>query len=37
MKTLILILAVAFIFSPQVRDTTANTLYSIARIIDSNR
>ena len=37
MKTIILIFAVAFIFSPGVRTATANTLYTVADIISSNR
>ena len=37
MKTLILIFAVAFIFSPSVRNLTANTLYTVADIISTNR
>lgn len=37
MKTIILIFAVAFIFSPSVRNLTANTLYTVADIISTNR
>lgn len=37
MKTLILIFAVAFIFSPSVRNLTANTLYTVADIISTTR
>ena len=35
MKTIILIFAVAFIFSPGVRNLTANTLYTVADVISS--
>ena len=35
MRTIILIFAVAFIFSPSVRNVTANTLYTVADVISS--
>jgi hypothetical protein len=35
MRTIILIFAVAFVFSPSVRNATANTLYTVADIISS--
>jgi len=35
MRTIILIFAVAFIFSPGVRNLTANTLHTVADIISS--
>ena len=35
MKTIILIFAVAFIFSPGVRNLTANALYTVADVISS--
>jgi hypothetical protein len=37
MRTIILIFAVAFVFSPEVRNATANTLYTVADIISTNR
>jgi hypothetical protein len=37
MQTILVIFAVAFIFSHQVKTVTANTLYTIADIIYSNR
>lgn len=37
MRTIILIFAVAFIFSPNVRTFTANTLYTVADVISGNR
>ena len=37
MRTIILIFAVAFVFSPGVRNATANTLYNVADIISTNR
>jgi NADH:ubiquinone oxidoreductase subunit 6 (subunit J) len=37
MKVIVLIFAVAFVLSPGVRVTTANTLYSVADIISSTR
>jgi hypothetical protein len=37
MRTILVIFAVAFIFSHQVKIVTANTLYTIADIIYSNR
>ncbi len=37
MRTIILIFAVAFIFSPGVRNLTANALYTAADIISTNR
>lgn len=35
MRTIILIFAVAFIFSPGVRNLTANALYTVADVISS--
>jgi len=35
MKTIILIFAVAFIFSPGVRNLTANAMYNVADVISS--
>lgn len=35
MRTIILIFAVAFIFSPGVRNLTANVLYTVADVISS--
>lgn len=35
MRTIILIFLVAFVFSPGVRNTTANTLYTVADLISS--
>jgi len=35
MKTIILIFAVAFIFSPGVRNLSANALYTVADVISS--
>ena len=35
MRTIILIFAVAFIFSPGVRNLTANALYTVADIIST--
>lgn len=35
MRTIILIFAVAFVFSPSVRNATANTLYTVADIIST--
>jgi hypothetical protein len=37
MKTILVVFALAFIFSHQVKDVTANTLYTVADIIYSNR
>ena len=37
MKTIILIFAVAFIFSPGVRNLTANALYAVADTISTTR
>lgn len=37
MRTITLIFVVAFIFSPSVRNFTANTLYTVADIISTNR
>lgn len=36
MKVFLLIFVVAFIFSNQVRDVTAKTLYTVADLISSN-
>ena len=37
MKVIVLIFAVAFIFSPSVRNLTANTLYTVADVISTTR
>ena len=37
MRMITLIFVVAFIFSPSVRNMTADTLYTVADIISSNR
>jgi hypothetical protein len=37
MKVLTLVFVVAFVFSPQVRVTTANVLYSLADMISESR
>ena len=36
MKTILLIFVVAFILSPAIRNTTANTLHTAADIISTN-
>lgn len=37
MKTIFLIFAIVFVFSPNVRNMTANTLYTVADMISTNR
>ena len=37
MRTILVIFTVAFIFSHQVRNVTANTFYTVADIIYSNQ
>ena len=37
MKTILVVFALAFIFSHQVKTATANTLYTVADIIYGNR
>jgi hypothetical protein len=37
MKTILVVFALAFIFSHQVKTITANTLYTVADIISNNQ